>query len=131
MSLTDQVPSTITIAVQYPVRAFKFENLNVECVKAYDSNFDTEELYLVQILDAIKDYKHIPGTSPRDAYDRIFKQHVSLLEYAELQKLVRLSKNYPPRARKLLSRMLHENGNIELEEQVLTTICPTTRFNLP
>ena len=130
MSLTEQVSSVITIAVRYPVRAFRFEKLSIECVKAYvNIPDDSQTLRLMRILDAIKDYRNIPGTSPQAAYDRIFKLHISSLEYANLEKLVSLSKNYPPRVRKILSRMLHESNNRDLEEQLIATICPTTRFN--
>jgi hypothetical protein len=132
MSLTEQVPSVITIAVRYPARAFRFEKLFVECVKAYvDVPYDDQTLQLIRILDAIKDCRHIPGASPQAAYDRIFKLHLSPLKYANLEKLVSLSKNYPPRVRKILSRMLHESDNRDLEEQLAATICPTTRFDFP
>jgi hypothetical protein len=132
MSLTEQVVSVITVAVRYPVRAFRFEKLSVECVKAYvDVPEDSETLYLIRILDAIKDCRHIPGTTPQAAYDRIFKLHVSPLEHVNLEKLVSLSKNYPPRVRKMLGCMLHENNNRDLEEQLAATICPTTRFGFP
>jgi len=130
MSLTEQVTSVITIAVRYPVRAFKFEKISVECVKAYvDIPDDSLILRLVLILDAIKDFRHIPGASPQAVYERIFRLHVSPLEYANLEKLVSLSKNYPPRVRKILIRMLHESGNRNLEELLEATICPTTRFD--
>ena len=132
MSLTEQVPSVITIAVRYPVRAFKFEKLSVECVKAYvDVPEDSQALHLIRILDAIKDCRHIPGTSPQAAYGRIFKLHVLPLEYVNLEKLVSLSQNYPPRVRKILSHMLHESDNRDLEKQLAETICPTTRFYFP
>ena len=130
MSLTEQVPSVITIAVRYPVRAFKFEKLSVECVKAYvDVPDDNRTLLLIRILDAIKDYRHIPGTSPQAAYERIIKLHVSSLEYVNLEKLVSLSKYYPPRVRKILCRMLYECDKKNLEEQLAATICPATRFD--
>jgi len=130
MSLTEQVPSVITIAVRYPVRAFKFEKLSVECVKAYvNISSDNLDLHLVRILDAIKDYRHIPGTSPHSVYDKIFNLHVSSLEYTRLEKLASLAHNYPPRVRKILSRMLNDNSNIELCNHLVATICPTTRFN--
>jgi hypothetical protein len=131
MSLTEQVPSVITIAVRHPVRAFRFEELSIKCVKAYaDITDNDQDLYLIRTLDAIKDYRHIPGTNPQVAYDRILNLHLSLLELSNLKKIVFLAKNYPPRVRKILSRMLHENNNHELEAQLMATICPTTRFNL-
>jgi len=132
MSLTEQASYVITIAAKRPVRAFKFDKLTVACVKAYvDVSDDRQDLYLVRILDAVKDFRHIPGTSPKTAYDRILNLHVSCLEYANLKKLVFFSNNYPPRVRKVLSRMLHETNNLDLEEQLAATICPTTRFKLP
>jgi hypothetical protein len=132
MSLTEQVPSTITIAARNPARAFRFEKLSVECVKAYvDIPDDNQTLRLIRVLDAIKDYRHIPGTTPQAAYGRIFKLHVSPLDYVTLERLVSLSKNYPPRVRKILGCMLHESDNRGLEEQLVATICPTTRFNFP
>jgi hypothetical protein len=131
MSLTEQVPSVITIATRYPVRAFRFGELSVECVKAYVEVSGSGELYLARILDAIKDCRHIPGTSPQTACERIFNLHVSTLEYANLKKLASLAENYPPRVRKILSRMLHVNGNMDLEEQLESTLCPTTKFDLP
>jgi len=130
MSLTEQVPSVITIAVRTPVRAFKFEKLSIECVKAYiHFSGDNPDLHLVWILDAIKDYRQIPGTSPQSAYDRILNLYVSQLEFASLEKLVLFSKNYPPRVRKILSRMLLESNNNNLCQHIEATICPTTRFN--
>lgn len=117
MSLTEQVPSVFTIAAMYPVRAFKFEKLSIKCVKAYIDTGNRQDLHLVRILDAIKDYRRIPGTSPETAYDRIFSLHVATFKHADLKKLVLLSKNYPPRVIKILSRMLHENNNGELIEQ--------------
>jgi hypothetical protein len=116
MSLTEQVPSVITIAVRYPVRAFRFGNLSVECVKAYvDAPGDGQMLHIIRILDAIKDCHRIPGTTPQAAYDRIFELHVSPMECANLEKLASLSKNYPPRVRKILSQMLHESDSCDLE----------------
>ncbi len=131
MSLTEQVPTVITIAVHQPVRPFKFKKLSVECVKAYVSTPDNEEtLRLTRMLDAIKDLKHIPGTSPRAAYNKIFDLHISKLSKSDLKKIVNLAAAYPPRVRKILSDMLAGGNNEQLVEQLVGTICPTTRFDL-
>ena len=132
MSLTEQVPSVITIAVNRPVRAFKFKKMSVECVKAYvDTPYDDDTLRIIRILDAIKDLKRIPGTTPRQAYNRIFALHISQLSPVNLKKTVSLSLAYPPRVRKILSDMLEKNNHADLNRQLVNTICPTTRFDLP
>ncbi|SFK78025.1 hypothetical protein SAMN05216357_10615 [Porphyromonadaceae bacterium KH3CP3RA] len=132
MSLTDQVPSVITIAVPQPVRSFKFKKLSVECVKSYVDKFgDENTLYLLRLLDAIKDLKYIPGTTPLQAYNKIFTLHISRLSAINLKKIVSLATNYPPRVRKILSDMLKKNNRFDLSKQLVNTICPTTRFELP
>ncbi|MCE5226441.1 MAG: hypothetical protein LLG05_11375 [Porphyromonadaceae bacterium] len=132
MSLTEQVPSVITIAMHYPVRAFRFKKLSIECVKAYvDTPDDKETLQLIRILDAIKDLKYIPGVSPQTAYERISSLHVSVLSQSKLERTVSLAMAYPPRVRKILSDMLERRNNQDLREQLIGMICPTTRFNLP
>ncbi|MDR1054483.1 MAG: DUF6088 family protein [Prevotellaceae bacterium] len=131
MSLTEQVPATVTIASTYPVRAFKFKKLAVQCVKSYiDRPSDVQTLYLVQILDAVKDMQHIPGVTPQTAFDKINRLHVSVLSLKDQKKLVSLSLKYPPRVRKSLSDMMYRNNKRDLAEQLVGTICPTTRFNL-
>jgi hypothetical protein len=132
MSLTEQVPSVITVAVRYPVRPFRLNKLSVECVKSYvEKPADGETLYLIQILDALKDLKHIPATAPQTVYDRIYNLHLSGLTENTLKKIVTLSFDYPARVRKILSDMLERKGDCSLQKQLLQTICPTTRFDLP
>lgn len=132
MSLTEQVPAVVTVAVRYPVRPFKLNKLSVECVKSYvEKPADDKTLYLIQVLDAVKDLKHIPATSPQTVYDRIYNLHLSVLTENTLKKIVTLSLNYPARVRKILSDMLGRKGDCDLQEQLLQTICPTTRFELP
>jgi len=131
MSLTQQVPSVITIAMRYPLRPFRFRKLSIECVKAYiDLPGDNETLHLIQILDAIKDLKYIPGVSPKIAYERIFSLHVSVLSKSKLERIVSLAMVYPPRVRKILSDMLETGDNQDLREQLIGMTCPTTRFDL-
>lgn len=132
MSLTEQVSSVITIAAPQPVRPFRFKKLSVECVKAYvDTPDDENTLRLIRMLDAIKDLKYIPGTTPQQAYDRIFALYISQLSPVNLEKIVSLAINYPARVRKILSDMLKKDNRSDLSKQLVKTICPTTRFDLP
>ncbi len=132
MALTEQISSVITIAVPQPVRPFRFKKLSVECVKAYVDIPDNENvLHLVRMLDAMKDLKYIPGTTPQQAYNRIYALHISQLSTLDLEKIVTLATTYPPRVRKILSDMLKKANRPDLSKQLVKTICPTTRFELP
>mgnify|MGYP000650094977 FL=1 len=78
MGLTEQVATTITIATPYPVRRFRFKNLDVECVKAYYTNYSDESLIpYLRLLDAIKDMKRLPGTTGQNINHRVNSQYLT------------------------------------------------------
>lgn len=130
MGLTEQVAVTLTIATRRPVRRFRFNNLEIECVKAYCDALDCDEnIGLVRMLDAIKDIKHIPGTCEQDVYDRLKNRYFSRMEARELEAMVRLAKKYPPGVRKVVSDMLGDIGQPLLQAEMAGTLIPTTRFN--
>ncbi len=131
MGLTEQVATTITIATCYPVRHFRFKNLDVECVKAYYSDCTNESLIpFLRLLDAIKDMKHIPGTTEQDIYNRVKTQYFSHYSVAELKKVITLAKNYPPRVRKVVADILGDIKQAALQREMKKTLLPTTRFNM-
>lgn len=131
MGLTEQVATTITIATCYPVRHFRFKNLDVESVKAYCSDCTNESLIpFLRVLDAIKDMKHIPGTTEQDIYNRVKTQYFSHYSVAELKKVITLAKNYPPRVRKVVADILGDIKQAALQREMKKTLLPTTRFNM-
>ncbi len=131
MGLTEQVATTITIATPCPVRRFRFRNLEIECVKSYCMEYRDESLIpFLRILDAVKDMKSIPGTMSQDVYDRLKSQYFSRYDSSELEKIVSLSKSYPPRVRKTVADILGDIGQPRLQSEVSKTLLPTTRFNL-
>lgn len=131
MGLTEQVPTTVTIATSCPVRRFRFRNLEVECVKSYcpASQGENSAPYL-RLLDAIKDMKRIPGATAQDIYDRVKTKYFAGYSRRELEIIVSLAKNYPPRVRKAVSDILGDIGQPQLSTEAASTIFPTTRFNL-
>lgn len=130
MGLTEQVATTITIATLNPVRRFRFENLEIECVKAYCNDY-SEEILLpyLRVLDAIKDMKHIPGTTGQDIYNRLKSKYFNMYSLVELEKIVSLAKNYPPRVRRVVADILGDIGQAMLQTEMTNTLIPTTRFN--
>lgn len=131
LSLTEQTATIITIATPTPVRRFKFKNLEFECVKAYVyGNFDTETIHYLRLLDAIKDIKHISGCTEQDIYGKIKQLHLQTFSHEALNNLVSLAIHYPPRVRKVLSDMMGDLQCFELQNRLIETILPTTRFEL-
>lgn len=131
MGLTEQVAKTITIATPNPVRRFHFKNLDIECVKAYCMDYSDESLVpYLQLLDAIKDMKRIPGTTGQYIYNHVKNQYFNRYSLPKLGKIVFLAKRYPPRVRKVLADILGDIGQTALQAEMTKTLLPTTRFNL-
>lgn len=131
MGLTEQVATTITVATPNPVRRFRFKKLDIECVKAYCKDCQDESIVLyLRLLDAIKDMKHIPGTTGQDIYNRVKNNYFNEYNQLELDKVVSLAKKYPPRVRKVVADILGDIGQNMLQVEMEKTLIPTTRFNL-
>ncbi len=131
MGLTEQVSMTITMATPSPARRFLFHNLEIECVKSYCPGCqDESSVPYLQVLDAIKDMKRVPGTTAQDIYDRVKVKYFAWFSSRDLKYIVSLSKNYPPRVRKVVSDILGDIGQPLLSSEIALTILPTTRFNL-
>ena len=65
LGLTTQVSNETVIATNRIYRKVKIDNINLKFIpKRVDVNDD--EIYLVQILDAIKDINKIPATTPNE-----------------------------------------------------------------
>lgn len=131
MGLTDQVATTISIATPKPVRRFRFKNLDIECVKSYITSISNESIVpYLRLLDAIKEMKHIAGTTEQEVYNRIKKQHIEKYGPSELREIASLAKSYPPRVRKVVADLMGDIGQSALQTELKKTILPTTRFNL-
>src|SRR5690554_372103 len=104
MGLTTQIPKSIKIASR--VKRITVANGNVKAtpVKSYvdvtDSNF-----YLLELLDALKDFKQIPDLDARSAI-KILSKKLKELNSTETRLLVKYSLAYPPRARAFLGALL-------------------------
>ena len=123
--------TTITIATPKPIRHFLFKNFDIESIKAYTTAYHNEtNIPYLRVLDAIKDIRHIPGSTQQDIYERIKNQYFKDFSMQELIKVVSLTKDYPPRVRKIVADILGEIGQQDLRLELTRTILTTTRFNL-
>uniref|UniRef100_S0DEF1 AbiEi antitoxin C-terminal domain-containing protein n=1 Tax=termite gut metagenome TaxID=433724 RepID=S0DEF1_9ZZZZ len=132
MGVTEQVPSVIAIATKKYTRPFVFQNLKIETVTAYVDidKYRQEDIEYLRFLDAVKDIKKIPARTQQEVYDYV--KHKYLETYSsEIQgKLVSLAKEYPPRVRKVLSDMFLDLGKKGMSDELISTVYPTTRFEL-
>ena len=104
MGLTTQVPKTIKVASKVKRVTTKIGKTQVKPVKSY-VDVTNENYYLLEILDALKDFKSIPDLDKKSAIT-LLKNEIGKLSENDLSKMIRYALKYPPRATALLGAIL-------------------------
>lgn len=109
MGLTTQISTSLKIACKTKRISLIRNNLKVLPVKSY-VNVSNENYFLLEILDAIKDFKKIPDIDKGSAII-ILSNKINILNDAELNSLIKCSLYYPPRVRSFLGALIENNKN--------------------
>lgn len=128
MGLTTQIPKSIKISSRTKRITVSIGSLKATPVKSYvdvtDKNF-----YLLELLDALKDFKQIPDLDKESAI-KIITNRFQELNITEIKQLITYSLAYPPRARSMLGALLEKLNTsaslIELKE----SLNPFSSYNL-
>lgn len=128
LGLTTQIAKTKTIATDKPYKKVQIDNIKLKFVKKR-VNVSREDIYLVQILDALKDIKKIPATTPEEAF--ISLRNIIQKENKENQiKLANYAMKYTPRTRALIGAILKEIGLREQSYKLKETLNPLTKYKI-
>jgi hypothetical protein len=118
LGLTTQIPKSIKIASRDKRITVSNGNIKASPVKSYvdvtDKNF-----YLLELLDALKDFKKIPDLDKNSAI-KILSNKLKELNTIETKLLIKYGLAYPPRVRSFLGALL-ENIKTESDLSVLKT----------
>lgn len=128
MGLTTQVPKDIRVASKMKEIRTRIGNINVRRVKSY-VDITNENYNLLELLDAIKDFRQIPDLDKKGAVKQLIAALTSLDEKMLLQ-LARYALDYPPRTRALLGALLEKAlTNLDLA-QLRQSLNPLTVYDL-
>ncbi|MDR9457852.1 MAG: DUF6088 family protein [Salegentibacter sp.] len=128
MGLTTQVPKTIKVASKIKRVTTKIGKTQVKPVKSY-VDVTNENYYLLEILDAIKDFKTIPDLDKKSAIT-LLKNKISKLTENDLSKMVRYAIKYPPRVKALLGAILEFSRKKNGIESLRKNLNPLTSYKL-
>jgi len=113
MGLTTQVSKSIKIASRDKRITISIGNIKGVPVKSYVDVTD-ENFYLLEILDALKDFKKIPDLDTSSAI-KIISNRLKKLNTKEIKQIIKYVLSYPPRVRGFLGAFLEEiDTSIEL-----------------
>lgn len=127
MGLTTQVPKNVKVASKIKRVVTKIGKTQVKPVKSY-IEVSNENFYLLEILDALKDFKSISDMDKNTAIS-ILKNKILNLAEEDLTKLVKYALKYPPRATALLGAILEFSQNDQIEK-LRDNLNPLTSYNI-
>lgn len=104
LGLTTQVPNTVVIARNVKIKDRQEANIKIKFI-LQSIRFKTSDVPLLQLLDALKDIKRIPDSSPTKAIS-IIVEKLKLLDEKAIKKMIKFSLEYNPRTRALLGAIL-------------------------
>jgi hypothetical protein len=104
LGLTSQVSNTLVIATTNPLQPREIEGYNVKYVKRNVSFLD-EDIPLLQLLDALRDIKTIPNSTPDNSF-KILKDRIASLSKVKKERLVSLALSFNPGTRALLGALI-------------------------
>jgi len=128
MGLTTQIPKEISIASTKKRIYISKGNIKASAVKSYVEVTD-ENYKLLELLDAIKDFKKIPDLDKKSAI-KILGKKIFELNNKQKKELIEIAPEYPPRVRAFLGALLEnidKNINIKSLDDSLN---PLSEYNL-
>lgn len=128
IGLTSQIPKEIKIASRAKRIYISKGNIKATAVKSYadvtDCNF-----YLLELLDALKDFKKIPDLNMKSAI-KIITTKFSQLNPKMIKQLINTGLLYPPRVRAFLGALLEKIGQNGGLNKIQDSLNPLTEYKL-
>lgn len=128
MGLTTQVPKTIKVASKVKRVTTKIGITQVKPVKSY-VDVTNDNYYLLEILDALKDFKIIADLDKKSAIT-LLKNKISQLSENDRLRMIRYALKYPPRATALLGAIMELLEIKSSLESLKTNLNPLTTYKL-
>ncbi len=127
MGLTTQVPRNIKIASRDKRITVSVGNIKGNPVKSY-VDVTNKNYTLLEILDALKDFKKIPDLDKNSGI-KIISNRLKNLNSKEIKQLIECALSYPPRVRAFLGSLL-ETINFSIELKTLKkSLNPLSEYN--
>jgi len=104
LGLTSQVSNTLVIATPNPLQPKSIQGYRVKYVRG-NADFLERDIPLLQLLDALRDIKTIPDSSPDDVL-KILIERIRDLSKSEKKQMVSLSLSYNAGTRALLGAIM-------------------------
>ncbi len=128
MGLTTQIPKNISIASTKKRIYISKGNIKASAVRSYVDVTD-KNYKLLELLDAIKDFKRIPDLDKKSAI-KILQSKIVELNNKQKNELIKIGLEYPPRVRAFLGALIEDINNKISVKSLSDSLNPLSEYNL-
>ncbi len=128
MGLTTQIPKEISIASNKKRIYISKGNIKAKAVKSY-VEVTNKNYKLLELLDALKDFKKIPDLNKKSAIS-ILTNKISSLNNKQIKELIKIALEYPPRVRAFLGALLENIDKNRDTKSLDDSLNPLSEYNL-
>lgn len=128
LGLTTQIPNEYIVATSNLRKPIVLGRIKVRFVKSY-CEVEENNIPLLQLLDAMKDFKNIPGTNS-DSVIELLKIKLKNLSPSEWKRIIQMAINYPPSTRALLGALMELSAKDGLALKLYKSLNPLSSYNL-
>lgn len=128
MGLTSQIPKIIKVASKVKRVSTNIAKTKIKPVKSYVDVTNTN-YYLLEILDALKDFKTIPDLDKESAIV-LLRNKIDTLPENDRSKIIKYAIKYPPRVIALLGAVLELSKKENDVESLKAKLNPLTTYKL-
>jgi Family of unknown function (DUF6088) len=126
LGLTTQIPNSIKVASRDKRIITTIGNLKISPIKSY-VDVTADNYYLLEVLDAIKDFKKIPdGDQQRNI--EVLTGLLKQFNETDKKRLIRCAIKYPPRVRALLGALLNNMATLQNLDLLKKGLNPFTTY---
>ncbi|HMH23648.1 MAG TPA: DUF6088 family protein [Puia sp.] len=111
LGLTTQIPNSIKVASRDKRIITTIGNLKIRPIKSY-VDVTADNYYLLEVLDAIKDFKKIPDRDQQRSIE-VLTGLLKQFNESDKKRLIRYALKYPPRVRALLGALLSNMATLQ------------------
>ncbi|NDV17801.1 hypothetical protein GO013_00010 [Pseudodesulfovibrio sp. JC047] len=127
--ISTQVPNETTIATPDPSKKKSSNRLAAKYVKSYVKKINKENIYYLQVLDALRFIKKAQDTSPTNVISAMTKI-IDSFESAEIKKLTTYALQYPPSTKAMYGAIIDSLGYKTYASIIKESLNPNSKYSI-
>ena len=127
--ISTQVPNETIIATPDPSKKIKLNRIYTKFIKSYVKDIHKDNIYYLQLLDALRFIKKAQDTTPDNVVSAI-SDVIESLDQKSIQKITSYALQYPPSTKALYGAIIDSLGYKAYASEIKKTLNPNSQYSI-